>query len=222
MADILRDPIWQGVGAIITLILGVIGFYYAGKNKVWLIIAGAVIILIAGFALGIQSQTNNTDSNILTIEQLPYNIYPFDGQSDEDPACCFGRAYLQIDNSSPKDLAYGLNYFLDGDATKFGYAGFAFVFTTSQNLSTYESIRFTIIFGDQSNKADINFQDITKLKVPYHITGNGQSENKFIVPLSQFGKIDLKAIRSIGFQVDSSVANGNHTFYVKDIQLIKK
>ncbi len=68
----------------------------------------------------------------------------------------------------------------------------------------------------------MNLQDITKQKVPYHIVGNGQPEMKVIVPLSYFTGIDLKAIRSIGLQVDSSAVTGDHAFYVKDIRLVKR
>jgi hypothetical protein len=157
----------------------------------------------------------------MALEQLPYTIYPFDGESDEDPNCCAGRAYFELANSPDKSLAYGLNYNLPDASSKFGYAGLAFVFASSQDLSAYESIQFTIVFSDQTNKADINFQDITKLKVPYHIVGNGRSETKIIVPLSYFTGIDLKAIRAIGFQADSSAVSGDHQFYVKDIHLVK-
>jgi hypothetical protein len=64
MIDILRDPVWQGIGVIIALILGIIGFYYAGKNKIWLFVAGAIVILIIGLGIGVQIRIQTTQEEL--------------------------------------------------------------------------------------------------------------------------------------------------------------
>ena len=57
MINIFRDPLWQGVGGVATIIIGFIGFYYAGKNKTWLLGAGITVVLIVGLAAGVQLST---------------------------------------------------------------------------------------------------------------------------------------------------------------------
>lgn len=52
MLNLIRDPAWQGIGVIVTIVLGFIGFYYAGKNKIWLYFSAVIVIFIIGFGLG--------------------------------------------------------------------------------------------------------------------------------------------------------------------------
>lgn len=67
MESVLSSPTWQGIGVIATLILGFIGFYYAGRQKIWLYISGATVLGIISFSLGVQlSSSSPTTRSPLT------------------------------------------------------------------------------------------------------------------------------------------------------------
>ncbi len=68
--DFLGSPLWQGIGVIATIILGFIGFYYAGKSRIWLYSSGVVVAFIVGFGVAnfIYSTTNNNDSVAIAID----------------------------------------------------------------------------------------------------------------------------------------------------------
>lgn len=59
MTDLLRDPIWQGIGVVVTIALGFVGFYYAGRHKFWLYLSGALAITIIGIAIGSWIERSN-------------------------------------------------------------------------------------------------------------------------------------------------------------------
>lgn len=79
MLNFLRDPAWQGIGVIISLVLGLIGFYYAGRNRLWLYLSGVIVIFIIGFGLGIQLQMKAPVSPF----ELP--LIPVDSTKDWQP-----------------------------------------------------------------------------------------------------------------------------------------
>lgn len=54
--QILIDPAWQGIGVLIAIIFGFIGFYYARRQRWWLYITGAFIILFIGLSIGAEAQ----------------------------------------------------------------------------------------------------------------------------------------------------------------------
>lgn len=55
---ILSNPAWQGLGVIIALLLGIIGFYTGGQkqDKRWLYIAGTIVLVIIAFGVGAEVQ----------------------------------------------------------------------------------------------------------------------------------------------------------------------
>jgi len=62
--ELLSDPVWQGVGVLIAIIFGFIGFYYARQQRWWLYITGAIVILVIGLAIGAETQRyRSTDVN---------------------------------------------------------------------------------------------------------------------------------------------------------------
>lgn len=79
MLNFLRDPAWQGIGVIISLVLGFIGFYYAGRNRLWLYLSGVIVIFIIGFGLGIQLQMKAP----ISPSELP--LIPVDSTKDWQP-----------------------------------------------------------------------------------------------------------------------------------------
>lgn len=53
---LLSAPVWAGLGVLVAVLLAFIGFYYAQRQKVWLYLTGATIVLIVGFGLGAELQ----------------------------------------------------------------------------------------------------------------------------------------------------------------------
>jgi hypothetical protein len=69
MVNLLRDPAWQGIGVIITIVLGFISFYYAGKNKIWLYLSAAIVVFIVGLSLGTRlPETSIQGLNTVTVD----------------------------------------------------------------------------------------------------------------------------------------------------------
>jgi hypothetical protein len=169
----------------------------------------------------INQPTQTPKATSLAIEQLPFTIFPFDGDHDKNVGCCAGSAYFKYTINAKHLSEYAFDYSLPADSQKNIYAGIAFQFAQSQILSEYQNIELTIAFSDQANQIDMRFEDITKTQEPYRIVGKTNSTNTIIVPLSNFVKIDLKAVRAIDFQVDSTFALGKGTVVIKNIIFTK-
>lgn len=189
------------------------------------VIGGLFLIVLAFLtpwaAKLINQPTSTPNPTSLTIEQLPFTIFPFDGDQDPNVGCCAGSAYFKYTINADHLSEYAFDYFLPADSQKISYAGMAFVFAELQNLSEYQNIELTITFRDQANQIDMRFEDITKTQEPYRIVGKTNSTNTIIVPLSNFVKIDLKAVRAIDFQVDLQFALGNGKVVIKNIKFTK-
>ncbi|MEM8641512.1 MAG: hypothetical protein AAGG51_22255 [Cyanobacteria bacterium P01_G01_bin.54] len=52
MINLLSNPAWQGIGVIAATVIGFIGFYYVGKNKLWLYLSMGIVVFILGLSLG--------------------------------------------------------------------------------------------------------------------------------------------------------------------------
>ena len=196
------------IAAVIGAICGCLG-----------IVAGAFLNPYAQKLINQPEPTPNPTS--LVIEQVPFTIYTYDGERDSDITCCAGWADFEYVNNANLSPEYLLNYALLDDNSKYSYAGIAFVFAQSQNLSEYQNIEFTITFGDQVTQIEFNFEDIAQTKEPYRIVGEANTEGTYIVPLTNFGQIDFKAIRALSFQVDSDFILGSGKFGVKNIHFTK-
>jgi hypothetical protein len=215
MADILRDPIWQGVGVIITVILGAIGFYYEGKNKVWLIVAGAIVILITGFALGSTSQPKiNNDSN--EIERINQHVFAYYGEAEN--AGGFARLELIFDASTGKP-AYELDYNLPGD--KSGYAGLAFQVNGGSNLSAYKAVECTLTFSQLSDVVDLYFKDIAGNFNTIRISNNGANEMKLRNEFTNFPAINFNAVKEFGIVVGTEFTTGSHKVQIKNVRFVE-
>lgn len=161
-----------------------------------------------------------TNSRALTIEQIPFTVFPYGG--DSNPSCCVGQGSMGFKNNSNLQPIYSLDYNLPENETRLGYSGLAFTFEQSQNLSEYYAIEFNIFFGDGINQSDINLKDITFKDIAFHVTGNANQWNTIVVPLTNFIGVDLKAVQVIEFEVLSNYTTGNHRFEISNIQFIKK
>ena len=182
------------------------------------IVVGAFLNPIATKLINKPEPTPNPRS--VTIEQIPFTIYPFDG--NDNPSCCVGQSYFEY--TIDKDLTpiYGLDYILPENDPRHGYAGIAFIFEQSQDFSNFETLEFSVNFGETINQVDVSMEDITLAEADFHITGSNAQANSFIVPISNFKKINLKAVRSIEFQVNSTYASKTNWVDVFHIRLTTK
>ena len=194
-----------------------------------------IIVAVIGFFGGIgttflkpwaeklfNQPTQTPKATSLAIEQLPFTIFPFDGEHDpNNVGCCTGSAYFKYTINAKHLSEYAFDYSLPADSQKLSYAGLAFVFDESQILSEYQNIELTITFSDQANQIEMRFEDIANTQEPYRIVGKTNSTSIIIVPLRNFVKTDLKAVRAIDFQVDSTFALGNGKFVIKNIKFTK-
>ncbi|WP_107666285.1 hypothetical protein [Cyanothece sp. BG0011] len=79
--DFLRDPAWTGIGVIVSFVLGFIGFYYTGRNKVFLYLSIAVAIFILGLGVGLGNRLTNQST--VSGSQVPF--IPVDSTKDWQP-----------------------------------------------------------------------------------------------------------------------------------------
>jgi hypothetical protein len=172
------------------------------------------------FQESVRSWGNSPKPQTLAIEQIPYTIYPFDG--NEDPSCCVGQSYFKYTIDENLIPIYRLIYTLPENEPRRGYAGIAFVFERSQDFSDFETLEFSVNFGDNIDQVDVSIEDITLAEADFHITGSETQANAFIVPVSNFKGIDLKAVRSIEFQVNSTYASRTNWIDVFRIRLTPK
>jgi hypothetical protein len=186
------------------------------------IVIGAVLTaFLPLFAQKLVTQSVATQTPVfLTIEQISYSISTYDGERDTDKGCCAGRAEWEYTQSIAKSPEYLLRYSFSDNTSEYNYAGIVFVFEQSQNLNDYKNIEFTIDFGKTLNQVKLSIEDIAQEQENL-VTGNPGEAKKFVVPLSNFGKIDFKAIHAISFQVDSDFMRGRDDFVVKDIRFTK-
>jgi hypothetical protein len=189
------------------------------------VITGLFLIILAFLTpwaeIIVKQPTRTPKPTSLAIEQLPFTIYPFDGDHDLNVGCCAGSAYFKYTINADHLSEYAFDYSLPADSQKIIYAGIAFKFAQSQILSEYQNIELTITFSDQANQIEMRFEDIANTQEPYRIVGKTNSTSIIIVPLRNFVKTDLKAVRAIDFQVDSTFALGNGKFVIKNIKFTK-
>ena len=162
--------------------------------------------------------TQNTTS--LAIEQIPFTLETYDGERD-DPACCVGRAYFSLINNEKIFPEYLLRYTFPKSGSKWGYAGIEFIFSKSQNFSSYKNLEFTVVFDVEATKAAVRLEDISQTNQQILFTRSAQSENPIIIPLGNFNRIDSNAVHSISFEADTSFASGSDEIIIKDIRFSK-
>jgi hypothetical protein len=52
MIDLFRDPVWQGIGVVVAILLTFLGFYVAQRRKVWIYLSGLIVFLLTGMWIG--------------------------------------------------------------------------------------------------------------------------------------------------------------------------
>ena len=215
MAEIFGNPVWQGIGVIVTVMLAFIGFYYAGGNKVWLIILAAIILLIIGFVLGRGSLDNN-NSSTLAIEQIPHEVFAYAGNDIKDG----GKGTFSLIYDNDKVPNYKLEYFLLGD--KYGYAALAFKFPKAQNLSNFSRIECTIIFGQSHDRIELYAKDISNNSGTMLAEPKSESNEMVLhYEFTNFPNVVFTAIQEIGIIASTDYSTGSHEVRIKSLRFVK-
>ena len=234
LLEVFRDPIWQFIGTLVTLLVGFIGFYYAGKDKRWLYLTAIILLLLIGSSLGAELQRRvdvqtpgMATGKIKQMDSIPFTAYYYGLGKDFVAPKYF--TYFYVANGANSEKAYTLEFALpsQGDAA----AGISFTFTDSQNLAEYDHLELTLTLGEPETRCDIFIRDITMNpnapfvtlggEVPTDINANLKGNTwRYSIPLKTYFKSsDLKAVKEIGF--NAWRFEGKHTFIVSDIAFVK-
>lgn len=181
------------------------------------------------------------DQSITRIESLPSKVFAFSGAND--PSIGQGLGYLDIEFRSEDRLAYHFTFNLPTDGT-YGYAGFTFWFVepnnikqlSSQDLTRFNSIQITLQFESSFHQSELFIKDIAYVEgdetshanyvtLRNEAPPNGKLEVNgnqytFTIPLSNFEKVDLKAVREVGFLADTDLPQDQRSFAVHQILFV--
>ncbi len=166
----------------------------------------------------------------VSIESLGLVAFPYGGEGD--PRVRRGRGSLSIIYEEASPVGYILDYSLPD--TGEGYAGLAFRFHQSQDLTDFEAVEMTISFGDEQARCEVFFKDIddqtdyVRLGVPMLPTSDvavridGQKQTLRIPLSTNFPRVDISAVREIGFNANTSFSpRGTHTCTVTGINFLR-
>jgi hypothetical protein len=235
MIDFLRDPVWQGIGVVITLLLGLLSFYFSGKNRFWLYLSAGIIILFIGIWAGselLQSDNSESPAHILTLSNNDGTIFSGDLSIKSYKGDAFGKVIynFQLDHYSDGASTYALGYALpeEGD----GYsAGLSFVFVKAVDLTQYKFLEISILLNkttccnlilkDTYNKVSTIRIGELSLDTSIGITAQGAYQIIKIPNKNHFQEINPTSVSEIAIEANSSIFRGSGTFTVVDIRLIK-
>ena len=193
-----------------------------------------IVLLVVGLIpcewiiLGLKFPLPCTQSpgEILTIESIS-GPHPYGGEDDE----AFRAGSADLITGPGPNPEYTLRYSLPQEGE--GYAGLAFPFIPPQNLTDYEYIEVTIIFGDPEARCELVLED--KDKTAHYIrldnipTGTGITVNTYenrhtvLIPLStNLGSVNREFLSQVGFNANAQFTRGEHFFIVSNIRFINK
>ncbi len=177
------------------------------------IVVGAFLNPFATKLINQPEPTPNPKS--LAIEQIPQQVFAYAGNNNPDGG---GSTFWLIydDTNIP---SYRLDYSLPAD--KNGYAGLAFQFTESQNLSIYKAIELTLIFGRANDEIDFYIKDIGKAEGKIHIVATGVGEMTMRYEFSNFTTVNFNAVKEVGLFSETKFSTGNHQVRIKGVRFAK-
>jgi len=242
MNEFLGNPSWQGVGAIFTLIIGLLGFYYSGKNRVWIYLSVGIVILLIGIGIGIGSKIN-TKSQSPTESPTKYpiptpeiTIAPFDSlflqqytvQSYKGDAAGQVIDDFLVKHHTSGDSWYQLLYALPDKGEGYS-AGLSFRFEP-KDLTAYKFLEINIVLD--KTQCDLIVRDIGQ-KTSQVRLGEVSSDSSIVVitqgsihtikiPITNhFLEINPTTVVEIAFEVNSKFQRGTGFFYIINILLWK-
>ncbi len=155
MVELISNPIWQGIGVVVVIIIGFITFYYESKkNKLWLYLTGAAFILLLGMCLGAFIEHINASkklSSTATLQSLAV-VQKIDFDYQDSP---INNGWAMIEAGSPpvvfshmadenvggaidinSPVKYGMDFNINSAAIQFGNM-IEFVADMRENAAVY-------------------------------------------------------------------------------------
>ena len=154
-------------------------------------------------------------SDTLAIEQISQDIFAYAGNNNPDG---WSGTFVLI-NDREKVPNYKLDYSLLDD--KYGFAGLAFNFHESMNLSAYSAIEFVIIFSQALDEIDLYFKDDGKNFNTLRVVSGGTNEMTLRYEFKNFPDINFNAVKEIGLVASTVFSTGTHQIVVKNIRFAK-
>lgn len=218
MAELLRDPIWQGIGVFVALLLGLAGFYITRPHRLWIYVSGAAVMLLAATWIFTAFASRTT----LEFEELfaEPRGYQFPGETTE-----FTRLFdFHYEKSPPCKSRLRLAYSFPEPPRTEITVGVSIPLRESIDISSYAAIEVTL---RASKGSDVNFiihSDSGHKQFSRIVVGTNESQN-ISIPTKQIADaLNTKAIA--GFYATSSTrsepAKGIHSFVVSNIRAVKK
>ncbi|HSB02365.1 MAG TPA: hypothetical protein VLE49_17065 [Anaerolineales bacterium] len=185
----------------------------------------AAMIAVFGIAIGsflnplaekvINRPTPTLDPASLAIEQIPQDIFAYGGNNNPDG----GNGVFVLIDDQENVPNYKLDYSLPGD--KYGYAGLAFNFHESMNLSAYSAIECIITFSQPGNQIDLYVKDIGNNFNTIRVVNNVANEMTLRHEFKNFPNINFNAVKEIGLVASTDIAVGTYQVVVKNIRFAK-
>ena len=176
--------------------------------------------------LGSGDLSQVTDSNLISREDFPGEIFSFSGNSG------YGELHLIRKENDDLDYLFYYNMPQSGD----GYAGIFFRFTPTINFMGFASLQTTISFSDENALCQIYLEDqvgaqsyitLTNSKLlnasedaRMEIEGNNRV---FTIPVAgNFSDVPNKqSIAGIGFSINTNLVRGSHSCTIQQVYLLK-
>ena len=146
----------------------------------------------------------------VAIESIPMHVFAFAGNNNPDG----GWSAFDVYYKENKEIIYNFLYSLPTDGQS-GYAGLAFNFDHSVDLSEFESLSFLLIIPP-TEEVDLVIKDISGVEQRYRLRG-GLTETQMNIALSNFKGVNLKAVQEVVFFADTGFITGDHSLSVTDI-----
>ena len=151
----------------------------------------------------------------IAIEQIPLDIFAYAGNNNPDGGTA--TFVLIVDDANTQN--YKLDYSLLGD--KYGFAGLAFNFHESMNLSTYKVIECILIFSQPLDEINLYIKDIGKNFNTIRIVSNGSGEMALRYEFRNFPDINFNAVKEVGIVASTDFSTGTHQVVIKNIKFAK-
>jgi hypothetical protein len=169
-----------------------------------------------------------SDENILLIDTLPSQVFPFSGGDNPEIQ---GKGSMSVTYDESGTINYKLDYSLPKHGDTF--AGVAVLFPP-MNVALYEYIEVALVFSNTKVCCALKLVDKSGNQVEF-LLGDSPRPNTGItiaidgdrqiikIPLrGNFNGVNLEQIREISFISYSTLATGDHSFTVSRIKFLKK